>query len=72
MLEESRGGKDFAALKTAFVTTADSYTGVTGSTTLNQAGDRVFADFDFWAIRPDNHAVRSREVTGRYVDGTLY
>lgn len=69
--EESRGGRDFAALKAAFVAIADSYTGVTGPITLNQAGDRVFADFDFWAIRPVE-GLLFWVVIGRYIDGTLY
>jgi branched-chain amino acid transport system substrate-binding protein len=30
---------------------ADSYNGVTGSTILNEAGDRKYANYDFWKIR---------------------
>jgi hypothetical protein len=33
---------------------ANSYTGVTGDTSLNEAGDRKHADYDFWAIRANN------------------
>ncbi|HET6230662.1 MAG TPA: ABC transporter substrate-binding protein [Longimicrobiaceae bacterium] len=40
-----------ADLKTRFVATAGSYYGVTGWTALNAAGDRKYADFDFWGIR---------------------
>ncbi len=35
-----------------FVGAAGSYYGATGWTVLNAAGDRRYADFDFWAIRP--------------------
>jgi branched-chain amino acid transport system substrate-binding protein len=40
-----------ADLKTRFVATAGSYYGATGWTALNAAGDRKYADFDFWGIR---------------------
>jgi branched-chain amino acid transport system substrate-binding protein len=70
-LQQSRGGKDFALLKEKFITTADSYTGMTGPTTLNAAGDRTFSDFDFWAIRPVN-GILSWVVIGRYISGILY
>jgi hypothetical protein len=33
---------------------ADSYTGITGDTSLNEAGDRKHGDYDFWAIKPSN------------------
>lgn len=35
----------------SFVTEASLYGGITGSTELNDAGDRKIADFDFWGIR---------------------
>lgn len=38
-------------LKRAFVTAAGSGFGATGWTVLNEAGDRRYGDFDFWAIR---------------------
>jgi branched-chain amino acid transport system substrate-binding protein len=40
------------SLASRFVQTAATYHGTTGWTVLNDAGDRQFADFDFWAIRP--------------------
>jgi branched-chain amino acid transport system substrate-binding protein len=48
------GGDDVAldSLASRFVQTAATYHGTTGWATLNAAGDRQFADFDFWAIRP--------------------
>lgn len=43
-----------ASLKEAVVSTADSYFGATGWTKLNDAGDRLYADYDFWAIQEQN------------------
>jgi branched-chain amino acid transport system substrate-binding protein len=42
---------DLASLKTKFVSTANSYFGATSWTALDVAGDRKYADFDFWGIR---------------------
>ena len=39
-------------LAARFVTSAGSYYGATGWTVLNPAGDRAYANFDFWAVRP--------------------
>jgi branched-chain amino acid transport system substrate-binding protein len=45
------GGRGhFAALKTAFVSAANNFYGASGWTTLNAAGDRMFGDFDFFAL----------------------
>src|SRR5436190_3233549 len=52
-LEDVGDLKDFAAFKAAFVSEADAYSGITGSLTLNSAGDRANGDFDFWAVRND-------------------
>jgi branched-chain amino acid transport system substrate-binding protein len=46
--------KKFGKFKSAFVDEANSYHGVTGSTALDAAGDRVNSDFDFWAVRLQN------------------
>jgi len=43
---------DVDSLETRFVQAAGTYHGTTGWTTLNAKGDRQYADFDFWAIRP--------------------
>jgi branched-chain amino acid transport system substrate-binding protein len=40
------------SLASRFVQAAGTYHGTTGWATLNAAGDRQYADFDFWAIRP--------------------
>lgn len=39
-------------LTSRFETAAASFYGTTGWTALNDAGDREYADFDFWAVRP--------------------
>jgi branched-chain amino acid transport system substrate-binding protein len=44
------GFEDFEAYKAEFVEIAASYDAVTDSTELNDAGDRLIAAFDFWAI----------------------
>jgi ABC-type branched-subunit amino acid transport system substrate-binding protein len=43
---------DIGPLRQAFVNTANTYIGVTGRTELNDAGDRKYAPYDFWAVRP--------------------
>ena len=43
---------DIGPLRQAFVNTANMYIGVTGRTELNDAGDRKYAPYDFWAVRP--------------------
>jgi len=42
---------DFEVFKSEFIKQANSYTGITGSTALNEAGDRMFWKYDFWAIK---------------------
>lgn len=48
----SRNGVEVDSLAARFVEVAGAYHGTTGWTALNAAGDRRYADFDFWAIRP--------------------
>ena len=45
--------KNFDNFKAAFVQKADAYQGVTGSTALDAAGDRLNGDFDFWAVQAE-------------------
>jgi branched-chain amino acid transport system substrate-binding protein len=55
LTENSTGGtKDINSLKKTFLQLANSYTGITGDTSLNAAGDRKHADYDFWAVRDNN------------------
>jgi branched-chain amino acid transport system substrate-binding protein len=60
-------------LKRAFMTAAASGYGATGWTVLNDAGDRKYGDFDFWAVQQAGGALRWTRVaryqtrTGRIV-----
>jgi branched-chain amino acid transport system substrate-binding protein len=60
-------------LKKAFTTAASTHYGATGWTALNDAGDRKYGDFDYWAIRMVNGApqwtlvARYETRTGRVV-----
>jgi len=49
---------DIEALKKAVLHTAGSYIGATGRTSLNEAGDRQFQDYGFWAVRENEEAFR--------------
>jgi branched-chain amino acid transport system substrate-binding protein len=62
LTENSTGGtKDIKPLKKTFLQIANSYTGITGDTSLNEAGDRKHADYDFWAIRANNGNINSND-----------
>lgn len=52
------------SLATRFVQTAGAYHGTTGWTALNAAGDRAYADFDFWAVRPSGASHAWTRVAG--------
>ncbi len=69
-LQDNGNLKDFAGFKAAFVNAANAYSGVTGSTALDAAGDRLNADFDFWAVRPTDSSYGWARV-GTYTNGTL-
>ena len=51
-------------LAARFVATAGSFYGATGWTVLNAAGDRRYADFDFWAVRPSGATHAWTRVAG--------
>ena len=42
-------------LKDTFVKIANSYKGIIGNTSLNQAEDRMYGDFEFCAIKGNNN-----------------
>ena len=42
-------------LITTFEYEANNYFGVTGRTSLNAAGDRAFATYDFWGIKNNSN-----------------
>ena len=51
---------DIGSLREAFINTANSYVGVTGRTELNDAGDRKYGAYDFWAVRPVYEDVKNK------------
>lgn len=53
-LQHPKPLKNFDRFKAAVIEEADHYQGVTGSTALDPAGDRLSGDFDFWAVRLRN------------------
>jgi branched-chain amino acid transport system substrate-binding protein len=65
--------QDIQKLERAFQTAAASGYGATGWTVLNEAGDRRYGDFDYWAIRMDAGApqwtrvARYESRTGRLI-----
>ena len=65
------GTNDSATLKKALQQTAGSYFGATGWTALNEAGDRKFGNYDFWAVREDNGTFMWERVASYQVDPGL-
>ena len=61
--------QDREKLKRAFTTAAASGYGATGWTVLNDAGDRRYGDFDFWAVRMEGGKPSWTRV-GRYESRT--
>jgi branched-chain amino acid transport system substrate-binding protein len=49
-LAEPGAADDATALAGAIVRVADSYTGLTGPTELDAAGDRALGNYDFWSV----------------------
>jgi len=60
----SPSGVDVDSLASRFAEAAESYHGATGWTALNAAGDRRYADFDFWAVRPSGAGHAWTRVAG--------
>lgn len=60
----SRPGVEVDSLAARFAQTAEVYHGTTGWAALNAAGDRAYADFDFWAIRPNGPVHQWTRVAG--------
>ncbi|MGB8937669.1 MAG: penicillin-binding protein activator [Candidatus Nitrosopolaris sp.] len=48
------GTKDINSLKKTFLQIANSYTGITGNTSLDEAGYRKYGDYDFWAVKANS------------------
>ena len=49
-LQDTTEGEGAPALRKAIVDAAQDYTGLTGPTELNDAGDRSLGNYDFWAV----------------------
>jgi branched-chain amino acid transport system substrate-binding protein len=73
LAHRSAGGTgNIANFKAKFVETANSYTGVTGSTKLSAAGDRDSGNFDFWSIATSGNSFRwKRTAVYRASDGQI-
>jgi branched-chain amino acid transport system substrate-binding protein len=56
--------------RAAFVRTVQRYWGVTGPLALDEAGDRKFADFDFWTVQSTNKGL-DWVRTAQYVSGRV-
>ena len=69
-LQNSGGTKIFGNFKAAFVNEANAYVGITGSTALDSAGDRLNGNFDFWAVLLENGSYDWVRI-GSYANGTL-
>jgi ABC-type branched-subunit amino acid transport system substrate-binding protein len=56
-------------LKNAFTRIPNSYSGITGKTSLDQNGDRKYGDYEYWVVRGDknNAALHIWKPTGRFV-----
>ena len=54
--------KDIETIKHEFIKAANELDGITGSTELNGAGDRKFANFDFWGVRKEDGVFTWKKV----------
>ena len=45
------GTKDINSLRKTFLQIANTFTGITGNTSLDEAGYRKYGDYDFWAVK---------------------
>jgi branched-chain amino acid transport system substrate-binding protein len=57
-------------LRASFVRNVQRYVGLTGSTALDEAGDRKFANFDFWTV-VDTNGQQQWIRTAQYVGGRV-
>ncbi|MGC2682315.1 MAG: hypothetical protein WA323_10630, partial [Candidatus Nitrosopolaris sp.] len=53
------GTKDINSLRKTFLQITNSYTGITGNTSLDEAGYRKHGDYDFWAVKPNNNGTNN-------------
>jgi len=57
---------DVNFLKKTFVHIANSYSGITGNTALNAAGDRSSGNYDFWAIKQGSNGAFTWQLVNKY------
>ena len=50
-------GSDLQTLRESLVSNANSYDGITGEMSLNDAGDRLNGSYDFWSVVSDRHRI---------------
>ncbi|MCZ7355763.1 MAG: penicillin-binding protein activator [Candidatus Methanoperedens sp.] len=62
---DSNKSADINVLKKTLIRTAASFSGATGSTEFNEAGDRKFASYDFWVIK-EKHGLFTWERAAKY------
>jgi branched-chain amino acid transport system substrate-binding protein len=48
------GTKDINSLRKTLLQITNSYTGITGNTSLDEAGYRKYGDYDFWAVKAND------------------
>jgi branched-chain amino acid transport system substrate-binding protein len=60
--DATAGTKDITSLRNEFLQIANSYTGITGNTSLDQAGYRKYGDYDFWAVKAKNGTNNDRSA----------
>ena len=56
-------------LKNAFTRIANSYSGITGNTSLDRNGDRKYGDYEYWTVIKDKNNSGSYKWTtiGKFV-----
>jgi ABC-type branched-subunit amino acid transport system substrate-binding protein len=69
------GTKDINSLRKTFLQIANSHTGITGNTSLDEAGYRKYGDYDFWAVKANDgtnndHSVFQWEKVGVFKSDT--
>jgi len=60
-----------SAYRSALLEQAAAYTGATGNTELNAAGDRAVGDYDFYQVCPGSPASWQRVAAYRAAAGTV-
>ena len=57
-----------SGLKNAFTRIANSYSGITGNTSLDRNGDRKYGDYEYWTVIEDKNSGSYKWTTiGKFV-----